>query len=872
MPLDAFWRLFWKEYRSQLHAWLAILIMAPLSQLGLYLLSFTMNDPPSLDSYLFISLAAAGMFMLGSGATLFATEKETGTFDFLRRLPTSPTQVFAAKLLLALFLGLALGAILSLASQLLIVQGRQEGSFLHYLAAASVTSLELFAWSVGFSLLIRHPLWAAVLGVLVPSALLGFVYPAIFNSDRVYDFLGTHLSYLAPRFLVALAVLAVDAWLVPYWFHDRPLNLPLLRSVSNWRSRRDDAAMAQTAGRPASGPFVAHVWLSLRQARWVAAGLALSMLALLLYSRTSISPNSLSLAISLWSFGAAISAGFATFGFDAFASQYRFLADQGIDARTLWTTRQLLWGGLYLTCIIAALCAAPRELAPGAFTSGFLLACVMLFAVAQLTSLFQRRFVIALVTATASLILIYLWVMPQIHVSAPNWIAWAPVPFLFYASRRRIQAWYDDRFTTRDRVWLAGLLAGPPLVLSLGLGLYRAVEIPDTDPGFSIVEFQRRSETGTHKLDHLHNVVPLRTETPLDDARRKIVHDAIDEMLPETAGPLWSPVAINEQLQELVPPHYSPVLNSLRFDLQSRAASLTPRQQWSELARLLQLTQRADEMASLATYRMSRLIEANLFQDVEQWAARADVTFDDLRAAVRDLETLEQSRRTSGDALQLSYLHCLRHLSGAAGPDEQPPLLRLRYSYAPFEFVRWAPTERVRTQRELNHASVAVLSDYAKFEEALAHNSLTPLSFYHPQQLTPWTYTTFSYPFDAVALQFKLEVIARVARLRAARIQLALAAYYRRESKLPESLDQLQGEFWTKTPLDPNANRPFGYLPHGLADPIDRHGAIQSLPAHTPLLWTIDSPYRAQILSSNADLTANELPLTTIYRIPGVEK
>ena len=113
-----------------------------------------------------------------------------------------------------------------------------------------------------------------------------------------------------------------------------------------------------------------------------------------------------------------------------------------------------------------------------------------------------------------------------------------------------------------------------------------------------------------------------------------------------------------------------------------------------------------------------------------------------------------------------------------------------------------------------------------------------------------------------------------MSRLRAARIQLALAAYYRRESKLPESLDELQGEFWAKTPLDPNANRPFSYSPSGFDQPIDYRGrgAADSLPAHTPIFWSADSPYHAQMLAPNTALTAEAMPLATIYRIPGVSK
>ncbi len=90
-----------------------------------------------------------------------------GTFAFQRALPVTAWRVFAAKIGLAVVGGALLVAALTGLTWLLFVPERPpwtEAAWLPGLLAVA----EVFAWGVFFSLVLRQPLWAALLGMSVP--------------------------------------------------------------------------------------------------------------------------------------------------------------------------------------------------------------------------------------------------------------------------------------------------------------------------------------------------------------------------------------------------------------------------------------------------------------------------------------------------------------------------------------------------------------------------------------------------------------------------------------------------------------------------------------------------------------------------------
>ena len=85
----AFRRVVWKEYRVQRPLWIAIAVGTLVIELLLLATPEKLLTVEKMPALFAISLAAAAIYGLGCGATLFATERETETYDFLRALPVS---------------------------------------------------------------------------------------------------------------------------------------------------------------------------------------------------------------------------------------------------------------------------------------------------------------------------------------------------------------------------------------------------------------------------------------------------------------------------------------------------------------------------------------------------------------------------------------------------------------------------------------------------------------------------------------------------------------------------------------------------------------------------------------------------------------
>ncbi|MEN6497283.1 MAG: ABC transporter permease, partial [Thermoguttaceae bacterium] len=88
------WRLFWKEFRVQWQFWIAMAVLTALMQLVILATASLADRTPWLFG---AALVLTAFYALGCGATLFATEHETGTFDFQRALPVSSRLLFASK-------------------------------------------------------------------------------------------------------------------------------------------------------------------------------------------------------------------------------------------------------------------------------------------------------------------------------------------------------------------------------------------------------------------------------------------------------------------------------------------------------------------------------------------------------------------------------------------------------------------------------------------------------------------------------------------------------------------------------------------------------------------------------------------------------
>ncbi|NIO14943.1 MAG: hypothetical protein GTO31_13900, partial [Xanthomonadales bacterium] len=72
----------WKELRLQRAFWIAMLVLTVLLQW--VVVGMTPAGPPRTNWLFEVAMVLAALYAVGCGATLFATEHETGTYDFQR--------------------------------------------------------------------------------------------------------------------------------------------------------------------------------------------------------------------------------------------------------------------------------------------------------------------------------------------------------------------------------------------------------------------------------------------------------------------------------------------------------------------------------------------------------------------------------------------------------------------------------------------------------------------------------------------------------------------------------------------------------------------------------------------------------------------
>ena len=87
-----FWRLVWKEYRLMRSFWIAMAVLAVILELIACISVWSPND--SVQMIFAMALVLPAFYAMGCGATLFATEHETGTYQFQRALPVSASRLF----------------------------------------------------------------------------------------------------------------------------------------------------------------------------------------------------------------------------------------------------------------------------------------------------------------------------------------------------------------------------------------------------------------------------------------------------------------------------------------------------------------------------------------------------------------------------------------------------------------------------------------------------------------------------------------------------------------------------------------------------------------------------------------------------------
>ena len=263
MNTAIFRRLLWKEFRQQWAFWVAMVFLATLLMV-LFEVSFTLlSIRPRADSYHLIYIFCLAMlYALGCGATLFAAEHDTGTYQFMRNLPVGGFSVFLSKIMLAVLATASLVCVLYFPT--------------HLLAGYFYERLEVFTWPVWclglgsalalgsfFSLLVKRPLLAAFLGGTVGCAL----YLLVVILMEKWCSKKTTLYY--PVFSGMLIVLCLaNAWLGRRWFRSRSSSIGRFAARWGFGESTFDASNSENMETPRTSTILRRlVWQQWRFSR-----------------------------------------------------------------------------------------------------------------------------------------------------------------------------------------------------------------------------------------------------------------------------------------------------------------------------------------------------------------------------------------------------------------------------------------------------------------------------------------------------------------------------------------------------------------------------------------------------------------------------
>jgi len=887
-----FWRLVWKEYRVQRKLWLAVLVLAPVIQLCLLLLS-PFSGAPAGGLFVGIALAATAVYMLGCGATLFATERELETFDFQRSLPVDAWRVFTAKTGWALASGCALAAVLWIATFVMFVR-QWLPNLEQYVLIGLVATAEVFAWGVCFSLLLRRPLWAAFLGVLVPSAIIGNLLPSATAINWTWGLFEYHRHYLVPRAALAGVVFLADVWLARLWFAGRLENLC-------WPARGRDFAGQSYPDAVADQPLPAFeggrragwarlFWLVARRTWWIVTCLAFVYVAVFCLAqreagdRWNAHPPYLVFPTLL----AAFVFGLCAFGLDQARGQFRWYGERGISPRRVWLVEQLVWlplvvlAGAGVSLFGNDPTASPR---PDFEWAALMSICFWIpltwYALAQFCAMFVRSSVVAAVGTVAVAVLATTWNVLMVAGDVP--LAWsvAPIPLiLLLATWLHAPDWIEERWNRRVAFRMMLVLGVPALLLAIAVPLRRVYQIPLVDPGFSVAEFTRPLTAAEQEtLDlyakawHAHldgGPVPVQLMRqgqgmwrPTADERRTSRRQQLDAqqaaltLLRQAHGRPAVPLTLLKQrlAADQISVNSSFVrgfVNLLLLQAEELQDSNDLDGSWQHYEMALEVLRRFRLRASAQDIREADWGEADVLLQLANWAADPQQTRQRTALALTALAEAERRGLTGDSAAKQYHVAMLSALRGDASelPDNDPWLPDLR-NWGP-RCAWWPAWERRRIERLLNHATQASLAGQARQAARIRAGSVDRwdvLPSLSAEVIRFSEATWFPDVYHYLATGYLTQsLFQRTINYRGTQLLIALADWRREHGQLPDTLESLVGPYFGRLPVDPLTGEPFLYFPHGIPEEIgpprfagfvaDESEAPVLLPPGRPFLWS----------------------------------
>ncbi len=485
----------------------------------LVVLSYRMFSPAAVTERVAmvfaVGLGLAACYALAFGGTLFAMEREAETYEFLRGLPVTPLAVFASKVAFALA-GTAALYLVAWALALIVAGQLPNPAVQRQIwTVCGLSGVELMAWGILFSLLLKRPLLAVIGAAIVASVMFSLVSLLWNLSGEVDQFIGLAPSFKAVsvRLLIVALLAAANTWLALRWFRERRLPAVRLR----------DTDVENATGPAIESPSSSFamlgrlLWQEFRQSAAMSAGLIAMLLPMVLYvAADSIFRISVSSHVLIWllniltplmfaSWFSAPLLGASVFLADQSGCRFRFLTERGVPPRLVWLSRQirglsvLLLGLLLVLLLFIGILATERGGPSHEVMQAIVMAiesllgfAVVAYACGQLCSIGIRSGLLAAAFGTILTAVVCAWAAIMYWLCL-SWLwAVAPLPLAFlFVTWLYAPAWLAERKTWRMRLRPALVIAVPVVTILTAVPLVRVYEIPLVGPGVEVAELSR---------------------------------------------------------------------------------------------------------------------------------------------------------------------------------------------------------------------------------------------------------------------------------------------------------------------------------------------------------------------------------------------
>ncbi|MEX0612052.1 MAG: hypothetical protein WD738_14435 [Pirellulales bacterium] len=358
-------RFVWKEYRMLRGLWLAVLVMGALAQWALSVLM-----PPSVDHATILfstALAAAVLYAVGASAISFSVEHEEETYDFLAGLPTTWWPLFAGKLFVAAVSAFALAAVLSIIGWALCgFKSPRSNDTSIALAILGVAIIEGLAWGTFFSLLVKRPLLAAFLTLIIGAVAVNLAVNAASSYAVASAVPRAYVEAIPLRLAIVGAVLAGSVVLARRWLavgtrtaRAAHFRIADLFSFVRQKATAKLGSAAIISDRAARRTMLARLlWQTWRES-WRLLLLPIAVAFVLFLGNSAIvfflpGPNNLEIPLVTIASILFVPAlyGAMAFSADQRRGSYRFLAEHAGRPRFVWLARHIVWLGALLITFV----------------------------------------------------------------------------------------------------------------------------------------------------------------------------------------------------------------------------------------------------------------------------------------------------------------------------------------------------------------------------------------------------------------------------------------------------------------------------------------------------------------------------------------